>query len=329
MSTIRRSGFTLVELLVVIAIIGILVALLLPAVQAAREAARRMQCKNHLKQIGLAAHAHLEAHRHFPTGGWGFGWVGDPDRGFANAQPGGWKYVLLAFIEESALATTAQDLEPTDKERILAEVVNRSTIETYNCPSRRPNQLRAFNETDPWQNASSAIITDAARSDYAFCVTGVPRDFGPSVFGPDGYAGYHDGEPPPDGWQYDAKQLDGVCFQQSRIDIGKITDGTSNTYLGGEKYLMVGDYESGWSWGDDSSYFTGAERDHLRWADDPPRQDQSGAPSPDIFGSAHPSGFHMVMCDSSVQTVSYDVDIEIHVRLCNRRDGLPVEIDGL
>ena len=79
-------GFTLVELLVVIAIIGILIALLLPAIQAAREAARRSQCKNNLKQMGLAAQNHLSTQKCFPSGGWGFLWVGDPDRGYGNRR---------------------------------------------------------------------------------------------------------------------------------------------------------------------------------------------------------------------------------------------------
>ena len=86
----RQAGFTLVELLVVIAIIGILIALLLPAVQAAREAARSLECRNHLRQLAVAALNHEQAHGHYPTGGWGFYWIGDPDRGFAEDQPGGW-----------------------------------------------------------------------------------------------------------------------------------------------------------------------------------------------------------------------------------------------
>ena len=84
-----RRGFTLVELLVVIAIIGILVALLLPAIQAAREEARRIQCVNHLKQLSLGMLTHESGTGHYPTGGWGFAWIGDPDREPIGGSRGG------------------------------------------------------------------------------------------------------------------------------------------------------------------------------------------------------------------------------------------------
>jgi hypothetical protein len=86
-----------------VAIIAILIALLLPAVQFARESARRISWQNQVRQIALAMHAHEGVHRHLPTGGWGWRWHGEPDRGFDERQPGGWVYNLLPFVEQAEL----------------------------------------------------------------------------------------------------------------------------------------------------------------------------------------------------------------------------------
>lgn len=98
-----RDAFTLVELLVVIAISGLLVGLLLPAVQAAREAARRAQCQSNVKQLGLAALNFESAHGRFPSGGWGYQWQGFADVSSPAGQPGSWTFSLLLFLEQANL----------------------------------------------------------------------------------------------------------------------------------------------------------------------------------------------------------------------------------
>ena len=138
-----RRGFTLVELLVVIAIIGILVALLLPAVQAAREAARRTTCQNQIKQLALGAINHHDTHKHFPTGGWGWFWVGDPDRGYGKDQPGGWIYNTLTYMEQGALHDMGSDGDPVAvprDQRSAASYVLQTPIDFMNCPSRRASR---------------------------------------------------------------------------------------------------------------------------------------------------------------------------------------------
>src|SRR5690242_9246733 len=106
----RVFAFSLVELLVVIAIISTLIALLLPAIQAARESTRRAHCQNNLRQIALALLDFHDVYKIFPNGGWGHEWVGDPDRGVGARQPGGWIYSLLPFIEEPSLYESGRGL---------------------------------------------------------------------------------------------------------------------------------------------------------------------------------------------------------------------------
>src|SRR5262245_35320030 len=101
--TSRRSGFTLIELLVVIAIIAVLIALLVPAVQKVREQMDRMSCANNRRQMGIAIHNNSEEFKKLPSGGWGWNWIGVPDRGTSIDQPGGWLYNILPYIEQKDL----------------------------------------------------------------------------------------------------------------------------------------------------------------------------------------------------------------------------------
>ena len=152
-------------------------------------------------------------------------------------------------------------------------------------------------------------------------ITGENVDCGP-LFGPDSY---ETGDTEPAIHTLDT--CNGVGFEKSEVGLQHISDGTSNTYLIGEKYLDPQEYETGVAWGDDACYFTGVDHDNMRWADDFPAQDQLGQQAPEIWGSSHPGIFHMVMCDASVQALSFDTDLDIHRRLANRRDGQPVGLE--
>ena len=147
----RKQGFTLVELLVVIAIIGVLVALLLPAVQAARESARRLQCKNQLRQLALSFHMHHDSQQYLPSGGWTWRWLGMPDLGFGKEQPGGWLYSTLPYMELGNLhqlgagATSVAAIKQASIDRTQAP------FDGMTCPSRRDKNVYAmigFGATD-------------------------------------------------------------------------------------------------------------------------------------------------------------------------------------
>ncbi|MGA2255954.1 MAG: DUF1559 domain-containing protein, partial [Thermoguttaceae bacterium] len=131
----KRAAFTLVELLVVIAIIGILIGLLLPAIQSAREAGRRLQCRNQLKQMGLAALNHVSTTGWFPTGGWGWVWVGDPNRGYDKGQPGGWAYNILPYIEFNYLHEMGSGKSGSPEQMAGALEMTKTPIPTFYCPS--------------------------------------------------------------------------------------------------------------------------------------------------------------------------------------------------
>lgn len=170
-SSRERSAFTLVELLVVIAIIGILIALLLPAVQAARESARRTQCVNHLKQFGLAFQNYHSTHNEFPTGGWD--WNAPPTYDSTRAaigaeQKAGWGFQILPYIEEEAVQNAG------------AVVAIGTPLATFFCPSRRSPQ--AFVRQDKYVPQLTGSTITHAMSDYAASnrdMTGVVQRYEP------------------------------------------------------------------------------------------------------------------------------------------------------
>ena len=246
------AGFTLVELLVVIAIIAMLVALLLPAVQSAREAARRIQCSNNLKQFALACLNHESSHGTLPSNGWGYRWVGDPDLGMGKTQPGGWTFAVLPYLEEKSIWNIATS-GPGDKPTRLSRVVQ-TPISLFHCPSRREAKTYPFTKSPNYFYNVSEVFA-VARGDYACnagtqpaCVqTGPTTEQGADTFswcGP-GASGWSTGSMP-NNWR-----ATGVMFQRSEVTMAKIRDGSSKTYLIGERYLNPDDYSTGEDFADD------------------------------------------------------------------------------
>ena len=328
----RTFGFTLVELLVVITIIGILIGLLLPAVQSAREAARRLQCSNHLKQLGLACLQHESIHGHFPSNGWGYQWTGDPDRGFGWKQPGGWIYNVLPFIEQQALHDLQLGKTGDARAEAASQMIS-TPLPIMNCPTRRRAVLYRVNSGAHYQtpliggpsgNQRAATTTMVARSDYA-CNGGVswvkpPRpnlDPGPSSYSEVTSAEY---------WVEDCvKKFTGVIGVASEIPMGAIRDGASNTYLVGEKVLMPECYASGGCGGDNENMYMGSNQDTERFSIYTPQQDRSNSDNNVQWGSAHSGGFNMAFCDGSVRSISYSIDATAHKWLGHRADGEVVD----
>jgi prepilin-type N-terminal cleavage/methylation domain-containing protein/prepilin-type processing-associated H-X9-DG protein len=309
----QRPGFTLVELLVVIAIIGVLVALLLPAVQAAREAARRMQCQNNLKQIGLAFQNHHDTFLHLPTGGWGWDWVGDPDDGFGEGQPGGWTYNILPFIEQKNLREIGQGQSGPLKQADLARLVG-TPIAFYHCPSRRQPKLYPVTV----QPTNAATVTQGAKLDY-------------SVNCGDQVACEYQGGSATIAEQ--SANFSGIVFTKSKVRFAQISDGLSNTVMVGEKYLDPKNYLNGADAADNENLYVGFDNDNARSMNNattgtirfPPRQDSKNQPSGlQIFGSAHSSGFNALLCDGSVRLITYGIDGIQYMRLGNINDGQSV-----
>lgn len=359
----RLRGFTLVELLVVIAIIGILVALLLPAIQAAREAARRSQCKDHLKNLALGCLLHEDAHGFLPSGGWRYNYSADPLRGYGEEQPGSWLYSVLPFIEEQDVRNLGDgQAYGSALYQEMIKQLHQSPITIFHCPSRRPARLypHAWGAaTAMWEQTwLIPLLTDGVvKTDYA-------ASSGDALVSAGGGIGSGDQMWPISTTTYaqiassaqwtktgctltvsafGARRpkmcQSGVSFYRSQVKTSQIPDGTSQTYMLGEKLMSPDLYDSAtnarYGLGDNQSAYSGYEWDMHRVAwyrpdlpdkaeDYQPRPDSIGLPdNPYLyaFGSAHPGSMSMAMCDGSVQSISYEIDPDTHRYLANRLDG--------
>lgn len=294
--TIARPGFTLIELLVVIAIIAVLIALLLPAVQQAREAARRTQCKNHLKQMGLALHNFHDTFNRFPTGGtvpWATNTAGatqwdDPPRNGI-----GWMVQILPYVDQANLYNLGN-----------TTVAANTTVNVYFCPSRRSN----------------TVISTGALNDYA-AVT--PAD------SPNSWDQFWYGET----WSVPMNApYSGIIVRtgnptgpQRFSRFKDITDGTSNVMAIGEKWVPVTGYGGG-QWHDDHGYSDGWDPDIIRTTGYPIQHDsKTGGPNDGYnFGAQHVGGCHFLMGDGAVRFISQNMNATTLNNLGHRSDGAVV-----
>jgi prepilin-type N-terminal cleavage/methylation domain-containing protein/prepilin-type processing-associated H-X9-DG protein len=295
-----RRAFTLVELLVVIAIIGVLVALLLPAVQAAREAARRMQCANNLKQIGLASQNFHDTYLFLPPA-----FIGDnSDTANGNGGWATWGALVLPFAEG-----TNQFSKWDLRYRVVDQPAEayQTKVKMYFCPSRLPHVLSINDFKDP----------GGSLSDYA------------ASFGSDAQYLNSNGAMIPN--RPNIQTVGGVATLVSwsgQLNLAAITDGTSNTTLVGEKHIRPNSMRGK---AEDRSIFSGVRNTHRRMMGlSPdgleqrplmPAKAQTTTYANQSFGSAHPGVVQFVFCDGSVRGLRLDTNITTLTRYVVRNDG--------
>jgi len=304
----HRSGFTLIELLVVIAIIAVLIALLLPAVQQAREAARRSDCKNRMKQIGLALHNYHDTHRVFPPGGvsdvavTGSNWC-MTGVGYSKFP---WTVQILPYLDEGSRYNSFNPslnlISIADRGNSANDTEWQRPNSKYQCPSD-PNSQPGINN-----NNYFGVQGGGAGSADASCTNTAGNRY----------------------WM-----VNGILYHNSSTRMSHITDGTTNVFLVGEtKYQSI-------KAGNPSQYYGWASSDWPLPTYGSPSQVagavvaiNSAAHYPAVnhtfdvqtrtFGSYHEGGCHFTMADGSVHFVSENVDLTIYQQMGKRADGLPI-----
>ncbi len=332
-------GFTLEELLVVISIIGILVALLMPAVNSARESGRRATCENNLHQLALACQAHESKWSFFPSGGWGKWWAGTPDRAPGVMQPGGWHYNILPFIDQVDLHEMGRDGANVTQGALRAQ----TAVALFLCPSR--HSAKPFSFTPTWKYANinnpPSII---GRSDYA--ANAGSNFVDPGLFPLPGANNSNGTYNPNFNWATLPGTINstppstGVIFRASALPAAQIKDGLSFTYLIGERFMPINSYDQSPATEkppeNDAGWDSGYDYNTIRWtgvgssAPLAPAHDQNLASfaqqTAALFGSAHEAGFHMALCGGEVRLFSYAIDPTTHMQLGNRADGEPTDM---
>jgi prepilin-type N-terminal cleavage/methylation domain-containing protein/prepilin-type processing-associated H-X9-DG protein len=284
MSPSRRIGFTLVELLVVIAIIGILIALLLPAVQAAREAARRTECSNHLKQMGLALHNYHNSHRAFPTGA-AYG----PGSGTLRL---GLNAFLLPYME---LQQVYQKLDRSGTTYSGNNFqLGKTPLSVYLCPSDGKQPYDPFSTSDAQWVTNYVGVSGACRN-------------GKLVTLEHSHCGDY--------------CTDGIFFPYSGTQVGDIKDGTSLTIAMGERIYQLRVWTKGAFYeGSPTSKVCVFAAKNIRWPlnSNPTTLHYDGGAGTDTclfndlyFGSRHPGGAHFVFADGAVHFVPDSINLRV------------------
>ncbi len=295
----ERNGFTLVELLVVIAIIGILVALLLPAVQSAREAARRTQCLNQIRQVALACHNFSDTNKHFPPS--------SDEIGFSHIAH------ILPFQEQDNLNDLIDFNFPWDgSQNQLAREVE---LPEFKCPS-----LGSLQATFLLGSGNATVTEESALRNHYLAVMGGKRAC-PSASGDvlvvESVCGNVGGV-----------ATNGIMYPQSKIQYRRITDGTSNTFLVGESAWLADGTSRAWIVGatggllaPNRTLFSYSGKNIFFPMKTQPRETPAVANNDTSFGSEHPGGAHFAMADGSGQFVTENIDIEIYRALASRNGG--------